>query len=355
MDLKHFKIFFLFVLAIFLTIGLTISFQSLLAAWTAPSANPPNNNTDAPLNAGNTVQSKQGSLWINTAGAFDPGLWVTGNVGIGVSNPSAKLEVVGTTKITGTFGNEMLEPNLFAPTFQQNLNGQSVTALKIAPVYNQGSSSGINNTDLLINRTEIGFQTPGKQFLIDAQVGGVSKFVVDNKGKIGIGTDAPVARLAVSDSVAPFSPPNPNTESELDVGGFHFGDTVQYRYYSYKDIGGARIYSSTVTGGILTIEELGGGPGSHVFLNWENSPDLVDGYRILRDFTLAGENDDGLFDEYADTTGNSFTDSNQGQFQSGSNVASSLVTLANYNTGTDFFGLYTNSKAFFDNNVGIGT
>ena len=41
MTLKFFKKSLLFIIAIILVLGLSISFQSLLAAWTAPLANPP--------------------------------------------------------------------------------------------------------------------------------------------------------------------------------------------------------------------------------------------------------------------------------------------------------------------------
>ncbi|MDD4900931.1 MAG: hypothetical protein PHS62_02340 [Patescibacteria group bacterium] len=114
MSRKHFRIFFLFSFAVIFTLGLSLAFQSLLADWTAPLHNPPpavpncisgEPGCDAPLNAGNSVQAKQGSLWINTAGAANPGLWVTGSVGVGVINPAAKLQVQdGAVLFNGTSG-----------------------------------------------------------------------------------------------------------------------------------------------------------------------------------------------------------------------------------------------------------
>ena len=79
----------LFIIAIILVLGLSVSFQSLLAAWTAPAANPPTCATgdpgcDAPLNAGPLIQPKSGALWLNTNGLSPYGLIVeSGNVGIG--------------------------------------------------------------------------------------------------------------------------------------------------------------------------------------------------------------------------------------------------------------------------------
>ncbi|GAB5560516.1 MAG: hypothetical protein SynsKO_21630 [Synoicihabitans sp.] len=57
-----------------------------------------------------------------------------------------------------------------------------VNVVAIEPTYNQTSGNHAL-TDLLINRTETAIGN-GPQRLIDAQVGGASKFSVDNKGKI---------------------------------------------------------------------------------------------------------------------------------------------------------------------------
>ena len=65
--------------------------------------------------------------------------------------------------------------------------------VRIAPVYNQIASTA-SNTDILINRTETSVGS-GTQMLIDAQVGGVSKFYVTNVGK---GYFANNVRLAAS-------------------------------------------------------------------------------------------------------------------------------------------------------------
>jgi hypothetical protein len=76
------------------------------AAWTMPTATPPGNNTQAPINVSYELQSKAGPLVVGAfrslgAGIFDDTLTTVGSVGIGTTTPGAKLEVNGQVKITG--------------------------------------------------------------------------------------------------------------------------------------------------------------------------------------------------------------------------------------------------------------
>ncbi|MBP6855508.1 MAG: hypothetical protein KBC26_00815 [Candidatus Pacebacteria bacterium] len=86
-------------------------------------------------------------------------------------------------------------------TFSQT-SGSNV-AFRINPTYNQSSGTAAN-TDLLINRTETAVGS-GTQRLIDAQVGGVSKFNVTNLGRgyfadgISIATSSTSYGLIVGD------------------------------------------------------------------------------------------------------------------------------------------------------------
>lgn len=90
------KIILILIISIILTFGLSISFQSLLASWTAPTEIPPDGNVPALLNTSSTGQAKQGGLILNTSGAAENGLIIqSGNVGIGTINPNAKLTVEG--------------------------------------------------------------------------------------------------------------------------------------------------------------------------------------------------------------------------------------------------------------------
>ncbi|MDP2708896.1 MAG: hypothetical protein Q8O93_02495, partial [bacterium] len=101
MSLKIFKKTLFFLTAVFLTLGLSIAFQSLLAAWAPPLADPPtcaegDPGCDPPLNHGPLLQHTHGALWlINENYPTNPyGLIVeNGNVGVGTVAPSGKLEI----------------------------------------------------------------------------------------------------------------------------------------------------------------------------------------------------------------------------------------------------------------------
>ena len=101
-----------------------------------------------------------------------------------------------------------------------NTSGQN-NVLSIAQTYNQTSSTA-SNTDLLINRTETAVGS-GAQYLLDAQVGGTSKFNVTNTGQgyfagsVGIGTASPQQQLHVA-GLSLFKNPSDTTNSlTLDV------------------------------------------------------------------------------------------------------------------------------------------
>jgi hypothetical protein len=63
MDKK--SVVILLVLSVSITLGLSLSVQSLLAAWVSPTAVPPTANVAAPLNVGSVAQTKTGALTID--------------------------------------------------------------------------------------------------------------------------------------------------------------------------------------------------------------------------------------------------------------------------------------------------
>lgn len=102
---RSLKLGTILVTTIFLTLGFSISLQSLLAAWTAPSFNPPTNNV-ADLNLGGGLSVAQNTLVMgnflvaSTSNALYANS-ITGNVGIGKTNPMAKLDVAGNILVNG--------------------------------------------------------------------------------------------------------------------------------------------------------------------------------------------------------------------------------------------------------------
>jgi len=135
MKLKHFKNFFSFIFAIILTLGLSIAFQSLLAAWTAPLANPPaclsgNPGCDAPLNTSTSAQVTNGSLWMVNSSNPSYGLIVEqGKVGIGTNTTNlnqlvAQLQV---TAPTGTEGLRIISASDYSPlNIRNNANDADI-------------------------------------------------------------------------------------------------------------------------------------------------------------------------------------------------------------------------------------
>ena len=93
MLLRKFSLLLIF--SIILTLGLSISMGSLLAAWTSPANTPPDGNIAAPINTSTTGQAKQGGLILNTGGSTNGLIVQSGNVGIGTTDPQAMLDVAG--------------------------------------------------------------------------------------------------------------------------------------------------------------------------------------------------------------------------------------------------------------------
>ena len=73
---------------------LSFSISAVYAQWAAPKQAPPAGNVSAPVNVGATTQDKNGVFRANGLRSFVD-LFVDGNVGIGTTNPQAKLDVSG--------------------------------------------------------------------------------------------------------------------------------------------------------------------------------------------------------------------------------------------------------------------
>jgi len=117
--------------------------------------------------------SNSSKFSVSNAGLMTASGAVIGSGGIATSGSS-----ISSTKAGGAAATLL---NLFGTNTRTNAAGQS-NVVSITQTYNQAASTA-SNTDLLINRTETSVGS-GAQYLIDAQVNGVSKFKVDNAGNL---------------------------------------------------------------------------------------------------------------------------------------------------------------------------
>jgi uncharacterized protein (TIGR02145 family) len=85
------------ILAVVLTAALGVNY--LFAAWTGPTQDPTDGNTDTPVHIGTTDQVKDGGLSLDALSVFGGG-YFQGDVGIGVVTPTETLEVSGDIKAT---------------------------------------------------------------------------------------------------------------------------------------------------------------------------------------------------------------------------------------------------------------
>lgn len=113
-----------FIVTIILVLGLSISFQSLLAAWQAPSVNPPGGNISKPINEGYVHQVKNGSLDINGVGGLGVAsdVVIAGRVGIGTGTTTRRLQVGGDVEASAFYysSDESLKKNV--QTLENSLN-----------------------------------------------------------------------------------------------------------------------------------------------------------------------------------------------------------------------------------------
>lgn len=185
------------VLAIVIVLGLTFSLQSLLAAWQAPTMDPPDGDFWDLLHSGITPQGKDGPLLVNGVAGAPIGLRVengnlvvnAGNVGIGTESPGAKLEV----------------------------SGNGWTGLNLASTDSQGSFLNFGDSaDPDVGRIYyshvvnlMGFYTNDTQ-----------KMVIDSAGNVGIGTNNPQTTLDVNGKVRSLGTEATDADEVLATKGY---------------------------------------------------------------------------------------------------------------------------------------
>jgi len=178
-----------FIITVVLALGLSISLQSLLAAWTAPTQTAPNcpagsPGCDTPVNTGNSNQQKGGLLTLNGTGnaLLVPG----GDVGIGTINPGVRLHVADTN-------GEIIIEGTHATNPWVNLNFS-----QRGTVVNQIQAHGTETGSMFFVTKD-----PVSSALTE-------RMRIKNDGNIGIGTTNPRAKLHV------------NGDSYIEGGGIGF-------------------------------------------------------------------------------------------------------------------------------------
>jgi len=161
-----------------------------------------------------------------------------------------------------------------------NTSGTS-TIFKISPTYNQSSGTAVN-TDLLVNRTQTAVGS-GTQRLLDLQVGGTTKFNVDNSGNVTSAGNVTI------------------NGSQLSIGSFIFnGSTIHCStttmYVSYRTFSSAA--SPAVSLG-ATMTNTSGNASPHeatVTYNQASGSGTNTDFKINRTETALSSGSQWLFD-----------------------------------------------------------
>lgn len=187
-----------------------------------------------------------GAAIIAGAGTFS-GL-ISGNTFmLGESGVSATLNNQGyVTFDQSANGSSRYVPWTFTNSSAYSNTSGNVKILSITPTYNQTSGTAAN-TDLLINRTQTAVGS-GAQYLIDAQVGGVSKFSVTNAGAATFGDTVRMTQLAGLSGTNYLIPDSSNFyPSQAD--NINLGKSSNPWYAIYLGSGGLFLGKTVTAGG----------------------------------------------------------------------------------------------------------
>ena len=161
------------ILALILVLG--VGYVYAQSVWTPPTAPPPGDNTAAPINVGSSGQSKSGGLILNTGGAANGLIVVSGNVGIGTTNPSG-------TRLLVRSGDDVATTNIGIFQSLTDSNGAVVIRQDSTNDWGIIQSSG-SNSGLQLRYNTAGTEAAGLTLI--------------STGNVGIGTTSPGTNLEV--------------------------------------------------------------------------------------------------------------------------------------------------------------
>lgn len=141
---------FKFIITILLTLGLSISFQSLLAQWVPPSTTPPGNNVAEPINSGSYYQKKGGPL--DVLGAF----------GADSANITNSLTVGANINALGTIFTNNMSASTTGLNLDSGLYGMEFNI--------DSDGSGSDNYIYKINGVEVMTVSPSGDLLVNQNV-----------------------------------------------------------------------------------------------------------------------------------------------------------------------------------------
>ncbi len=175
----------------FIILAFAFSVEAL-ATWTLPSSAPTGGNTPPPLNTSISMQAKNGGLWlgglfVNGHADFNSTLSTVGAIGVGVLNPTAKLDVAGKIKmVDGTQGqNKVLASDATGLASWKNLS--EIGGGNGGGGNNGSTPGGSGSTNYVSKWTN-------SNTLANSQI-------YDNGTNVGVGMSAPTAKLQVAGQV----------------------------------------------------------------------------------------------------------------------------------------------------------